>query len=80
MSVIIGERLSPDGSIKAVALKQKNLSNGTYAVCVELEQIDSGEEKVIYYDDQCSKVEMEWLNNQVIVINGVEQNIETEFN
>ncbi len=78
MSVITEEKLSPDGRVKAVSLKQKNLSKGTYAFCVEIELIDSGEESVIFYDDQCGKVEMEWIDNQTLVINGIERNIKTD--
>ena len=69
---------SPDRHYKAVAFIERWENEITIAyVTIE----DQKTERIwdIYYSEDCNSIQMKWLDNQTIVINGVEVNIETEM-
>jgi hypothetical protein len=72
------ELTSPSKTYTITAYLNNGGATTGYAVLCTLRNNKNGKTKNIYWQYRCEKVEMEWLNNKVIKINGIELNVKNE--
>lgn len=73
------ELSSPNGTYTVTAYLNNGGATTSYAVLGTLENNEDGQIKNIYWQDRCEEAEMEWLNEDTIVINGIKLNVNNEI-
>ena len=74
----LDESTSPNGTYTVTAYLNNGGATTSYAVLGTLKNNKNGKSKNIYWQYHCEKAEMEWLNDEIIKINGIELNVKNE--
>ncbi|WP_017414946.1 MULTISPECIES: DUF5412 domain-containing protein [Clostridium] len=72
------ESTSPNGTYTVTASLNNGGATTGYSVLGTLKNNKSGKSKNIYWQYHCEKADMEWLNEDIIQINGVELKVKNE--
>lgn len=72
------ETTSPNGTYTVTASLNNGGATTGYAVLGTLKNNKSGKSKNIYWKDHCEKADMQWLNEDIVKINGVELKVKNE--
>lgn len=75
----ITELTSPNETYTVTAYLNNGGATTSYAVLGTLKNNKNGKNKNIYWQYRCEKANMEWLNDEVIKINGKELNVKNEI-
>ena len=75
----ITELTSPNETYTVTAYLNNGGATTSYAVLGTLKNNKNGKSKNIYWQYRCEKANMEWLNDEVIKINGKELNVKNEI-
>jgi len=74
----LDELTSPNGTYTVTTYLNNGGATTNYAVLGTLNNNINGKTKNIYWQYRCEKSEMEWLNDEIIKINGVELNVKSD--
>lgn len=72
------EVTSPDETYTVTAYLNNGGATTSYAVLCTLRKNKNGKTKNIYWQYRCEEANMEWLNDETIIINGIELNVKNE--
>ena len=75
----LDESTSPNGTYTVTAYLNNGGATTSYAVLGTLKNNKNGKSKNIYWQYPCEKAEIEWLNDEIIKINGIELNVKNEI-
>ncbi|MBI6875350.1 DUF5412 family protein [Clostridium aciditolerans] len=75
----LNESTSPNGTYTVTAYLNNGGATTSFAVLGTLKNNKNGKTKNIYWQYRCEKADMEWLNDEMIKINGVELNVKNEI-
>jgi hypothetical protein len=75
----LAESTSPNGTYTVTTYLNNGGATTSYAVLGTLKNNKKGKTKNIYWQYRCEKAEIEWLNDEIVKINGVELNIKNEI-
>lgn len=69
---LIGKSVSPDGEYKInIYLQNGGATTGYAVLCVLHKNNDVNPIRNIYWNYPCDKAEIEWVDNDTVIINGV---------
>lgn len=66
--------ISPDGKYEVVIYMNNGGATTDYALLCTVRSLETKRERNIYWDYPFNNPEVEWLDNQTVVINGIEVN------
>ena len=69
---------SPNDTYTVTAYLNNGGATTSYAVLCTLKNNKNGKTKNIYWQYRCEEADMEWLNDQTIIINGLELNVKKD--
>lgn len=72
---VIEEVISPNDNYTITAYLNNGGATTDYAVLCSVTDNQTGKERNIYWQYHCSEAEIEWKDEQTIIINGVELNV-----
>lgn len=75
----ITESTSPDGKYTVTAYLNNGGATTSYAVLGTLKNNSNNKTKNIYWQYRCEKVDMEWISDDTIKINGTQLQVENEI-
>jgi hypothetical protein len=75
---VIQEASSPNGTYTVTAYLNNGGATTDYAVLCTVKNNRTGKEKNLYWQYHCDKVDVAWLDEQNVRINGVELNVKTD--
>lgn len=75
----INELTSPNGKYTITAYLNNGGATTGYAVLGTLKNNSNDKTKNIYWQYNCEKAEISWIDNETIKINGIKLNVENEI-
>ena len=75
----ITESTSPNGKYTVTAYLNDGGATTGYAVLGMLKNNNSGKTKNIYWQYNCEKADISWINDETIKINGIQLNVKNEI-
>lgn len=72
---VIEEVISPNDNYTITAYLNNGGATTDYAVLCSVTDNQTGKERNIYWQYHCSEAEIEWKDEQTVIINGVELNV-----
>ena len=76
---VIQEASSPNGTYTVTAYLNHGGATTGYAVLCTVKNNSTGKEKNIYWQYHCDKVDVVWVDEQNVRINGVALNVKTDI-
>lgn len=73
------ESTSPDGNYTVVVFRENSGATNAFTIRCELINNASGEKKTFYWERGAGQVEIEWKNNDEVIINDNILNIHTDY-
>lgn len=74
----LNESTSPNETYTVTAYLNNGGATTSYAVLGTLKNNKNGKTKNIYWQYRCEEANMEWLTDEIIIINGIELNVKKE--
>ena len=71
----LNQSTSPNGTYTVTAYLNNGGATVSYAVLGVLTSNKNGKTKNIYWEYRCEKADMKWLDDDVVIINGIKLNV-----
>ena len=75
----ITESTSPNGEYTVITYLNNGGATTDYAVLGKLKNNNNGKTKNIYWQYNCEKAEISWINDETVKINGIQLEIKNEI-
>ena len=72
---LLNEVVSPDGKYTVSAYLNNGGATTDYAVLCSVRNNETQKEKNIYWNYHCTEAEIEWNDEDTVIINGIELNV-----